>query len=126
MSRTNLASGRNDAARCCTHGYASYDRLKYAPRAAAAAAYAGPDADRASLSPLLPRAAAGRARGLDIGPPGIWRRLGLRRKTSVHGQIIDCSGVLTLVADERPTFWLMYYVCAALSLLAGALLGLLT
>ena len=40
--------------------------------------------------------------------------------------MVDCRGVLTVLADERPTFWLMYDVCAALSLIAGALLGFLT
>ena len=126
MSRAKLGPWPNHKARSSAPPYASYDRLIYAPRGAGAASGAGssPPA-RGRASSFIARAAAGRARGFD-GPPGLWARLGLRRRISVHGQIIDCRGVLTFLPDEPATFWLMYDVCAALAVMAGALLGLAT
>jgi hypothetical protein len=115
MSRAISGLGPDQGASACGKVYASYDQWMYAGgRRIAAGA-------RASLRG---RAAAGRARG-SFGPPGILARAGVRRRISVHGQIVDCGGVLTFIGSEPPTFWLMYDVCALLSVLAGALLGLL-
>ena len=140
MSRPKLGFAPGPQARSSATLYASYDQLSYAPRGAGAAPVAGSsppargrafltaDAAPAPRPPSLSavRAAAGRARGF-AGPPGVLGRLpGLRRRISVHGQIIDCRGVLTFVPGEPATFWLMYDVCAALAVMTGALLGLAT
>jgi hypothetical protein len=127
MSRAKLGPAPNHKARSSATPYALYDGLIYAPRGAGAASAAGssPPARGRASSSFIGRAVAGRARGFD-GPPGMWARLGVRRRISVHGQIIDCRGVLTFVPDEPATFWLMYDVCAALAVMAGALLGLAT
>ena len=124
MSLENCVLPSPDTASCCASAYAIHERLIYAQALACAAPGPSSPSARGRVQRVqqLPR----RFEGAGVIGPDVWARLGFRRRIVVQGLVVDCRGVLTFVPDEPPTFWLMYDVLAALAVITGALVALLT